>query len=204
MIKPKVVIFNMTARSGKDTAVNHLLKQIKNAVHLSYKEKLIETTLRFFDVGMDEWNARYDEPFGTDGWMKDVPWEGRLEVAGKCYSQRGALIHISEDIIKPIIGMPAFGNAVASQITDPTKMYLISDGGFDEELVPVLKVADVLILQRDRLLTDWKDDSRGWLDHRLTTTRYCPDEIQEESEYLSWIEETIQTWLEDFNEDKVS
>ena len=198
-VKPRVVVMNMTARSGKDTAVHHLLKIYNEAKHLTYKEKLIEATINFFRVSRERWDTRYDlsanMPGGVTTWIKDVPWEGVLEVGDKTYSQRTALIHVSENVMKPVFGKQVFGDAVANHLEEGG-LYLVSDSGFDEELIPVLAKADVLVLKRDRLNSNWVGDSRGWVTKELGGKHvWVPGGIQDEADYLTFVTDAVGDWL---------
>lgn len=207
MNKPKVVIFNMTARSGKDLAVKHLMKWYTEAKHLAFKDKLIEAAAAIVNVSVGEFLEDYDKQVKdcSDGnlhwarsigmednvWWKDVPL---YDIECASYSTRELLIHASENVMKPVFGKGVFGHAVASEITD-NGLYFISDGGFDEEITPILEKAEVLIFKRDRLGNGWEGDSRGWLDKSFGDQIYVPDEIQEEEVYLDFVLHKVREWL---------
>ena len=50
------------------------------------------------------------------------------------YSSRGALIHVSEDIVKPQKGKDYYGKKLAEKIENsPERFYFVSDSGFHVE-----------------------------------------------------------------------
>jgi len=191
----KVIIFNMTPRSGKDTAVDALHEKF-GWTKLSFKEKLIDAALAHYDISREEWDERYNKWDEGVGWYKDLSWN-RLGTGLRVFSQREALIHISETVMKPLFGEGIFGKAVADDIGfDGT--YLISDGGFDAELHELIEFEhDILVIKRDRLGQGWEGDSRDWLDTDLpkTTEVWVPEEIEEVDEYLEFVSDTVLGWL---------
>lgn len=168
MKKNLVVIFNMTPRSGKDTAVNYMKGIWEGAVHhLSFKDMLIEATIKFFNVSRDWWDNDYDAPHDNQRsivkWKKDLPCP-ELMLNCQPISKRQALGHVSENVLKPLFGKGIFGHQVADRL-DPFNVNMISDGGFSEELIPIIEKSHVLILKRDRTGNGWQGDTRGWISH---------------------------------------
>ncbi len=191
-VKPKVIIFNMTPRSGKDIACEHLSKKYTNAIRLAFKDELIKVAASILGIHVGRFLQGYEGQTASGHWLKDVPM---YAVNGNVYSKRTWLQHVSEVVIKPLVGNDVFGKAVSRHITDPEALYLISDGGFEEEVQAVMKVADVLILQRDRLNNNWEGDSRSWVNPSNAVIKHCPDAVQSEEEYLEWVDLTVNSWL---------
>lgn len=158
-----VIIFNAPPQSGKDTVVD-LIKMIdfqsnmfKSLEHLSFKEPLIELVLRFFDIDRDFW----DEHYTSEGKEIKRDWLNGM-------SQREALIWMSEDCVKPKCGKEFFGEAVAKSIEeDGNTVYLFSDGGFNEELQPIIRkvgAENVFIVRIGRDGYTFEGDSRNYID----------------------------------------
>ena len=81
-------------------------------------------------------------------------------------SCREAMIYVSETIVKPKRGLDYFGNQVANEI-DLNKNYAISDGGFVDELIPIInKIGDnnFVLVQLTRDGCDYSTDSRRYFD----------------------------------------
>lgn len=190
-VYPKVVIFNMTTSSGKDVAAEYL-ESLYDSQRLAFKDKLIEFTQRFYNISSEDWNKRYTSV--NDGRrMKEEPWK---RLGG--LSQREALIHISENVIKPSLGEGFFGKDVAERLSYQ-KLNIISDGGFDEEANEIyLTGAEVLVIQRDRLGNGWGNDSRGWLYNpewcRITFVT-VPEGITEVEDYLDFVKQKVENIL---------
>lgn len=86
-----------------------------------------------------------------------------------CRSRREALIHVSEDIIKPKYGKSFFGEKVAEKIQDGVH-YAISDGGFSEEIAPILErisAEDIILVQLLREGCSYSSDSRRYFNGDL-------------------------------------
>ena len=191
-MRPRVIIFNCPMRNGKDAAVDEMILRFGegNVNRISFKDQLILATANTLSISVEEFLEGYDDKVsdrerkyeqwlgqstGVE-WWKDTPI---YDIGGKLYSKRTALIHISENVMKPLIGDDVFGVATVKSLVS-SKLNLIPDSGFDAEVKPLLEVADVLILKRDRLRTGWGNlDSRGWVEDSLGTQIWCPEDITE-------------------------
>lgn len=133
----KIFIFNSPPNSGKDVlaeAVHSKLASdgVKSSIK-SFKERLIEITLAVYGVSEVEWRLLYTR----EG--KETPyWKLRNSKRGEWLTPRQALIHISEEVIKPQYGKDYFGRALADSITTEDGVVLIPDGGFVEEVIPLI------------------------------------------------------------------
>ena len=152
-----IILFNGPPGTGKDAAADFFKE--RGFKHLSFKYQLYQETIKYFGVDEKWFMNRYknrDE--------KEVPTP-----LLNYMSCREAMIHVSEDIIKPKHGLDYFGNQVANEI-DLNKDYCISDGGFIDELIPVInKVGseNFVLVQLTREGHDYSSDSRRYLDGNL-------------------------------------
>lgn len=152
-----ILIFNGPPGSGKDAAADFFIR--KGFVHVSFKEELFNETIKFFDVDAEWFMTGY-----MDRSIKERS-EGLLEGM----SRREAMIFVSEEVIKPLHGKDYFGVIASSRIEDG-KDYCFSDGGFVEELLPVINnpsANQVILIQLTRNGCDFSSDSRRYFDGHL-------------------------------------
>ena len=153
-----VIIMNGPPNSGKDAAMEHLVSPPRgeyNFLRRMFKEKLYSLTAAIYGI-----------PLGllievcTDREHKDVP----ADLLGGL-SPRQALIKVSEEVIKPNYGNQYFGEYAASRIAGGGN-YVFSDGGFIEELAPVVRCFggnNVLVVRVHRPDCTFEGDSRDYL-----------------------------------------
>jgi hypothetical protein len=152
-----IIIFNGPPGSGKDEAASYFKQRGFN--HISFKHALFEETIAFFGVDKDWFMSGYN-----DRSVKETP-EELLDGM----SRREAMIYISEDITKPAFGKDIFGVKVAEEIEEG-KDYAVSDGGFVEELTPIINkvgTGNVVLVQLTRDGCDYSKDSRRYFDGNL-------------------------------------
>ena len=152
-----IILFNGPPGSGKDAAADFFKE--KSFKHLSFKYQLYKETIRYFGV---------DEKWFMDGYNIREEKERSSAMLGHM-SRREAMIYVSEQIIKPKHGLDHFGNLVADEI-DLSKDYCVSDGGFVDEVAPVInKVGseNFVLVQLTREGCDYSSDSRRYLDGNL-------------------------------------
>lgn len=147
-----IILFNGPPGTGKDLAADFYKKL--GFKHLSFKYQLYKETINYFGV---------DEHWFMDGYnnreIKEIP----STLLGNM-SRREAMIYVSEKVIKPKQGLDYFGKLVANEI-DLEKDYVISDGGFIDELVPVLERVgskNFILVQLTREGHDYSTDSRRY------------------------------------------
>jgi len=153
-----IVIFNGPPGSGKDEAAS-LFKEVFGFGNLSFKYQLFKETINHFEVDKDWFMEGYDD--------REV--KEKKEFALKEMSRREAMIHVSEDIVKPKNGKDYFGRMVAEEIEDG-KSYAIADGGFIEELEPIIEKLgeeNIVLVQITREGHDFSTDSRRYFDGKL-------------------------------------
>jgi len=152
-----IVIFNGPPAAGKDEATAQFIN--RGFKHLSFKDVLIDETCKYFKVTREWFMHGYD-----DRNVKEEPKSALM-----CRSRREALIHVSEDIIKPKYGKSFFGEKVAEKIQDGVH-YAISDGGFSEEIAPILErisAEDIILVQLLREGCSYSSDSRRYFNGDL-------------------------------------
>lgn len=152
-----IIICNGPPGSGKDEAASYFKKH--GFKHISFKHVLFKETIEYFGVPHDWFMRDYN-----DRKIKERP-----EKALGGLSRREALIHVSEEVIKPVEGLDFFGRCVANEIEDG-KDYAISDGGFIEELTPIINkigTGNIVLVQLTRDGCDYSTDSRRYFDGNL-------------------------------------
>jgi hypothetical protein len=154
-----VVILNGPPNCGKDTVADHVISLFKDkgldVCKREFKTPLIEATCNFYDISKTDWDAHYTRE------LKDVPWD---RLGG--LSQRQALIRTSEKVVKPALGEAIFGQAAANSF-EPGYCHIFSDGGFDKEIEPIVKVTgpeNVLIIHMSRDGCTFDGDSRSYIE----------------------------------------
>jgi hypothetical protein len=152
-----IFIFNGPPGSGKDAAAS-FFKQ-KGFIHLSFKEDLFGDTIKYFNVDRDWFMIGYE----------DRSTKERSEFLLDGLSRRDAMIYVSEQVMKPLHGNDYYGIKAASKIQDGLN-YCFSDGGFIEELLPVINKASserIVLIQLTRYGCDFSSDSRRYFNGNL-------------------------------------
>jgi hypothetical protein len=156
-----VIVFNGPPGCGKDAAC--LFYETLGYKHLSFKEELFKETFKFFGVSkgwfMDGYEIRSIKE-------KPVP---QLKVSGQMLSRRDAMIYVSEQYIKPKYGKEYFGKKLSEHIT-ADGLFCVSDGGFQEELSPIINrfgAEIILVIQLTREGCNFSSDSRRYFNGNL-------------------------------------
>lgn len=152
-----IFLFNGPPKSGKDAAADYFKE--KGYKHLSFKYQLYKETCNYFGCNYDWFMERYD-----DRSVKEVP---HMDIGHM--SCREAMIYVSEKVIKPRKGLDYFGLQVANEI-DLSKDYAISDGGFVDELKPVINTIgsdNFILVQLTRDGCDYSTDSRRYFNGKV-------------------------------------
>ena len=117
---------------------------------------------------------------------------------------REELIRISEDVIKPAFGKHYFGHALARDLGSTDQSYIVSDGGFKEEVEALIECGyghKVLIARVIRPGCTFDGDARGWItedmfDFKIPMKDFVnngtPEEITDE--ILKWGMEVANLW----------
>lgn len=153
---PLILLLNGPAGSGKDTLANAL----STFNHAKFATPLYESLRALFRISGTEWldmyNNRKEEPSALLGGM----------------SPREAMIWMSEDVCKPKLGTPFFGELLAKRIEavvaagKRSDRFVVSDSGFVEEalvLVETFGADSVKLINLHRYGHDYKHDSRNYI-----------------------------------------
>lgn len=170
-----IVLFNGPPGSGKDRAADYF-KHRKGWKHLSFKYQLYKETCNYFGCNKEWFMERYDN---RD--LKEVP---HIDLGHM--SCREAMIYVSEKVIKPKRGLDYFGNQVANEIK-LSKDYAISDGGFVDELIPVInKVGtdNFILVQLTRNGCDYSTDSRRYFNGTLIAEHVIDKQTEINNDYV--------------------
>lgn len=154
--KQRVIILNGPMGIGKDTIGKLLQAALGDAVVCEFKNRLIELALSISGISQEVWDLRY-----TNRETKESPWHllGGL-------SQREFLIKVSEEWIKPVFGERYFGEFMHAEVINSQCDTIITDGGFNEEVRPMLANSELEVycfqLEREGYAYDERD-SRGYI-----------------------------------------
>jgi len=164
---PIAIILNGPPGSGKDEGAKTIIAHDPiHAKHLEFKTQLFEHTIDLFEIDADLFYSLYN-----DRRTKEEP-SIHLTLDGvELFSPREALIHTSENVYKPRYGKDYFGECAARSIATGC-INVFSDGGFREELNPVIRMVDgrVALIHLHREGCDFSKDSRDYVlvDNTLT------------------------------------
>lgn len=190
----KVVILNGPALSGKDVGAKEMCAVLGGDKYLCYhkqfKDRLIDITCAIYGISGCEWHNLYIRE------RKEKPYY-KLEGL----TPRQALIHVSEDIIKPNFGSDFFGSAAASSLFEGINIF--SDGGFIEEvrpLISVVGVSNILIIRIFRDGYSFEGDSRSYFPLDFGPLVVDVHNNGTEQEYFDKLEYEITRWLEKGND----
>ena len=181
-----VVIFNAAPNSGKDVVADFMLSYFNTGLKASFKDALYVDTAKHFNIAVDDLIDHHN-----DRSLKEIPSElfpknekhslnqymlGLLYVVGALfnirslmslgyYSSREALIHVSENIVKPKQGNDFYGRKLVERIEASSERYIFTgDGGFFDEVTPLLEAGyNVYIVQLERNGATFENDSRKLL-----------------------------------------
>lgn len=194
----KVVILNSPPNGGKDSVAKFFSEKMPHIFkHKEFKAKLFELTKGLFCISDERFNEIY-----SDRNMKEKPLPeftitrkaaralsfilpyiaDELETGNDerqdpnlfRLSVREAMIYTSEVVCKPTFGSNYFGIAAASSIQEDY-INVFSDGGFVEELTPIidkLGKENVMIVRIHREGCDFSGDSRDYLPDGIVSNTF--------------------------------
>lgn len=151
----KVIILNAPPSAGKDIAAEWIVEEF-DAQHLRFKDQLYKVAAKMAGIPLSTMITVSCRE------LKETP-NPYFRIANQFVSPRQWLIHCSESIVKPLLGKDYFGKSLAESIE--RDLVVASDGGFQEELVPVLTAGhDVYVLRIERKGYTFEGDSRNYFD----------------------------------------
>lgn len=151
----KCIILNGPPGVGKDTLAG-LLVAMGDFSQCENKTTLHEIALAMTGLAPEVWYERYNNRE-----LKEVPWE---ELGNM--SQRNFFIHLSENVVKPIMGLDQFGRLSARRAAKCPGNVVFSDGGFQPEmgcLQEAFGVENVFLVRLARHGYSFEGDSRNYL-----------------------------------------
>lgn len=163
----KVILFNGPSQTGKDFAVANLLSQSlfdeSEIIHLKFAAPLKVITSLVFGMTIAELEKVKDKTLTSPLIMKP----------------RDAQIMLGE-LVKQAFGSQIFGSILVNNIRRANRgIVLVSDLGFREELIPIIKEVganNILVIQIARQGHTFINDSREYVnDPRVTTEMLIND-----------------------------
>jgi hypothetical protein len=154
----KIVLFNAPPHCGKDTLADMFIADY-NCPKVQFKDALYKETANFYGIAVE---VMVELATARD--TKEVPHHYFDNL-----SPRGALIHVSEDIIKPVFGDTYFGKKTADALLQKEALnvayIVVPDSGFSAELVPLAEEFGtmVTVVRLHREGYDFTGDSRSYL-----------------------------------------
>lgn len=153
----KIILFNGAPGSGKTESARYFADKYKS-LEINFKEPLVDLTKRFYQFSDSEWKHFY----------KRENKETVIQEIGK--SPRQCLIHVSEEVIKPVFGNGVFGKIVADRIKNisyhNTDTVVCGDCGFIEEVYELVKefgIKNIYLVRLIRGGRTFEGDSRGYI-----------------------------------------
>lgn len=162
-----IISLNAPMSCGKDEMADYFVQK-HGAVKMELKELLTEIAVRSAGVTRTLWDALYTREY------KEIP-SPYLIVNGFHVSPRQWMIHISENVMKPVFGKSVFGDALVNKIKELKlpidSVIVLSDGGFPEEAIPIIELVGVDGYRLVRIHRydeegnefGWGNDSRSYL-----------------------------------------
>lgn len=163
---PKIVILNGPPRSGKDSIANNL----KGFLAIKFAGVLKKMTHAFYGMS--------DIPSDNFEEVKDLPSKAFYGL-----TPREAYIAVSEQYIKPVHGLSFFGYRLVERIKRTGHShYVISDSGFYEETIPLIKefgINNIYLFHLTRPGFGFDNDSRIYLDPLELGLKVMPELVND-------------------------
>lgn len=129
----QIIFLNGPRKSGKDTAAKYIMQDFAlDAREAKFARPLKLAAASMFNVNQGQF--RRFEAVGSSLKTLEMP-----QLMGMSWVD--TLIWLSEECMKPKFGKDVFGKLLLNHLTEPTltKLTVISDSGFADELVPIVK-----------------------------------------------------------------
>lgn len=160
-LRKTILILNGPPSCGKDTLADAIVEAF-GWTKVEFKAALRTDTAALFNVSPQ--TLRNLET------KKEIPTDKLLHPKTKePLSLRQALIYTSEEVIKPQFGKDHYGLRMLSRLIDTDdEMFVCSDGGFPEELLPLCDAGvRVRIMRIERPGYTFANDSRNYIPEDL-------------------------------------
>jgi len=187
----KVIIFNAPPNTGKDVAAEHLVKHLNSkgipSHHKEVKENLFKAVKSAYGISDNLWDFLYEREY------KEEP-SCHLRISMNNTSPRNAMIHMSENVLKPLFGKDVFGIMAAKSAEEGVNIF--SDGGFAEEVQCLLDEVgeeNFLLIHVTRDGCSFEGDSRDYVMGFPNTHIIHNDGTL--GEYLDCCEELVEEFL---------
>ncbi len=164
----------ITGNSGKDYSTDYICAHKEECFHKEFKTPLIGIVCKSLNIDVSDFRKVYDQE-------KDIAERICIQYAigekreTKYYSIRQYLIHMSENVMKPLFGNDFFGDYAGKNLNHGWNIF--SDGGFIDEVKALYKYTDKKNITVVKIIKDghsFVEDSRG----------YIPDELVGKTHYL--------------------
>ena len=189
----KAIIFNAPHNAGKDVAAEHIVDYLSNkgvaAHHKEVKENLFKAVKSAYGVEEDWWEYLYERE------RKELP-SHRIMIHNEPYSPRNAMIHMSENVLKPLFGKDVFGIMAAKSLEDGVNVF--SDGGFPEEVQCILDEVgkdNFMLIHVVRDGCSFEGDSRNYVEGFPNTVTINNNSTLED--YLELCKDLVEVFIHD-------
>ena len=167
-----IIVFNAPPNSGKDVSCEYLVKNY-GAYHTYFKKRLYEVAAMVAGINLEDMIK-----LATDRIQKEKH-QSCFVLNETQLSPRQWLIHVSENIVKPLLGKEYFGECLSREVRSITnELIVISDGGFQEELLALQtdyeydydspysreEIVYIRVVQLTRQGCSFNNDSRKYMD----------------------------------------
>lgn len=222
-VVPIILILNGPPGCGKDTIADYVAE--KGFIHVAFSDILIEMTIKFFNTTREQFYLLYNgicdscsqqscsngvkTDNGVTTRFKDVP-DKVFALGYVTLSARQALIHVSENVIKPFFGKDIFGKLLAQKMNDINAVmgkknnFIISGAGFIDEIRPcIFPEYFTTLIKIYREGCSFANDSRRYIDISILNDMIPPLEVPEyelrNNDTLEKLYENVDRLLSVFN-----
>lgn len=189
----KAIIFNAPPSAGKDIAAEYIVSYLNNkgvaAYHKEVKENLFKAVKSAYGVEDDEWCYLYERE------RKELP-NPKFMIYDEPHSPRNAMIHMSENVLKPLFGKDVFGIMAAKSLENGVNVF--SDGGFTEEVQCILDEVgkdNFMLIHVVRDGCSFEGDSRDYVEGFPNTVTINNNSTLEN--YLEFCKDLVEVFIND-------
>ncbi|MCA2510507.1 MAG: hypothetical protein IM561_09005 [Microcystis sp. M60BS1] len=172
-VSKKVFLINGPPNSGKDTLAIQCRNFLMNKLMSNPTGLALPEIIKFADPIKWATHALYNVPYSCEHYEREHgnSWKDQPQPEFYGRTPRSEYIAMSEDYAKHRHGDDIFGHIMARRIhLSKNNVFLISDSGFYQEALPVIKqvdVSNVVVIELDRPDCSFYNDSRGYIGNEL-------------------------------------